>query len=88
MEKIKNKRGGIGISIVLSIFVFICFLPIVNILTSEVTNFRVAMDCSNIAGISDGTKLVCLAISDTIIVYFIFLVFSVSIGLILERLVF
>jgi hypothetical protein len=80
-----NRRGSLGIAIVTAIFVFIVGLAVINLILPEVTNFRTDMDCSNAAGITDGTKLTCL-IGDTIVPYFILLILSVTIGGIVERL--
>lgn len=87
----KNKRAQtLGISIIVSIVIFLVGMMMINILKPEVTNARAAtgLDCSNTAdfptGISDGTKLTCLVV-DLVIPYFIILIFSVAGGLIVSR---
>jgi len=81
----KHKKAQLGLAIISAIFVFIVGMLIINFLMDEVTNFRVNMDCSNYSGISDGTKLLCL-VGDTVVIYWIWLVFSIVIGIIIARL--
>lgn len=83
-----NNRGQtLGISIIIAITIFIVGLMSINFIRDEVTTVRAAsgLDCSNATGISDGTKLTCLAV-DLVVPYFILLVFSVAGGLIIARL--
>ena len=80
-----NKKGGIGIAIILSIFIFIVGLSVMNLIIPEVTTFRTDMSCSDAANISDGSKLTCL-IGDATVPYFILLVFSVAGGFLVEKL--
>jgi len=82
-----NKKGSLGITIISTIFIFIIGMATLNLILPEVTNFRVGMDCSNSAGISDSTKLTCLA-GDLTIPYFILIVLSISLGGIISRFVF
>lgn len=82
-----NKRGQtLGISIIISIFIFIIGLAVINLIMPEITQFRIDMSCSDAANISDATKLVCL-IGNTVVPYFILLVFSISVGGIIARFV-
>lgn len=80
-----NKGQTLGIAIVTTIFVFAIGIIAINFLMPEVTNARIALNCSNAAAISDGTKLLCL-VFDSVVPYWIWLVISVSIGLIIARL--
>lgn len=80
-----SKQGSMGMAIIFAVFIFIIGMTVVNLIMPEVTNFRVGMDCSNSAGISDATKLTCLA-GDVTIPYFILLVFSVAGGFLVEKL--
>ena len=82
--KMNNKGQTLGIAIVTTIFVFAIGIIAINFLMPEVTNARVALNCSD-ATISDGTKLLCL-VFDSVVPYWIWLVISVSIGLIIARL--
>ena len=82
-----NKRGSLAIAIMTSIFIFIIGMAVINLLLPEVTNFRINMNCGDASAISDGTKLMCLA-GGAAIPYFIMLVFSISIGGIVSRLIF
>lgn len=80
-----NKRGTLGITIITAIFIFIIGMVTINLILPEVSDFRINMDCSNAAGITDGTKLTCLA-GGIVIPYFILLVVSISIGGIVSKL--
>jgi len=81
-----NNRGqSLALGIMSAIFVFIVGMMFLNFLMPEVATTRIALDCSNAAGITDGTKLVCLAIG-TSVIYWIVLVFSLAIGFITARL--
>jgi len=82
-----NKKGGLGITIISAIFIFIVGMATINLILPEVTNFRVGMDCASASSISDSTKLTCL-VRDLTIPYFILLIFSISIGGVLARFVF
>ena len=55
-----------------------------NFLREPIDDARVGLDCSNAAGISDGTKLMCLGVDMTMI-YFILLVLSIAGGTILDK---
>ena len=82
---IKNKRGQtLGITIVALIFVFIIGLMTINFLFDEISNFRSNLNCASPADITDGTKLLCLAV-DTTIPYWIYLIFAITIGAIAAR---
>lgn len=82
-----NKRGSIGIAIMVSIMFFIVGLTMINFITPEVTNARAAttgLNCANASAISDGNKLTCLAV-DLVVPYFILLVFSAAGGYITAK---
>jgi hypothetical protein len=81
----ENKKGQLGLAIISAIFVFIIGMLIINFLMDEVTNFRVNMNCDSYTTISDGTKLLCL-VGDVVVIYWIWLVFSIVIGIIIARL--
>ena len=81
----KRKKGQtMGIAILSSIVIFIIGILTINFLLTSVTTARIGLSCSNVNSISDGTKLLCLII-DTNVIYFIWLVFSISLGAILMR---
>lgn len=82
-----NKKGGLGVTIISVIFLFLIGIATVNLIIPEVTTFRLGMDCSSASTISDATKLTCLA-GDLTVPYFIVLVFSISIGGLLKKFVF
>jgi hypothetical protein len=82
---LNNKRGQtLGITIVALIFIFIIGFMTINFLFDEVSDFRSNLNCANAADITDGTKLLCLAV-DTTIPYWIFLIFAITIGAIAAR---
>ena len=82
-----KKAQTMGFAIIIGITFFIIGFMSLNFLKDEITTVRLStgLDCSNAAGISDGTKLTCLAV-DIIIPYFILLVLSGVVGLITARL--
>ena len=81
----KNIRGQtMGIAILSAVVVFIIEMLCINFILGEVTDARVNLSCDDVNNISDGTKFVCLVI-DTNVAYFIWLVFSISLGAILVR---
>jgi hypothetical protein len=80
-----GKRGQtLGITIIGIIFVFIIGLMSINFLFDDITNARIDLNCANATAISDGTKLLCLTV-DSVIPYWIFLIFSIVIGAIAAR---
>lgn len=80
-----NNRGQLSLAIINAIFIFIIGMLIINFLMPEVTDFRTNMNCDSYTTISDGTKLLCL-VGDVVVIYWIWLVFSIVIGIILARL--
>ena len=82
---INNKRGQtMGIAILSAIVIFIIGIMCINFLLTEVSTARIELSCSDSSTISDGSKMLCLIV-DTQVPYFIWLVFSVSLGAILAR---
>ena len=79
-----NKRGNVYASVAVAIFIFMVGMIVVNFIKPEVTTARTGLSCSSAADISDGTKLMCLGI-DTVVPYFIILVFSIAGGVITEK---
>lgn len=81
-----NKKGqSLAIGIMSMIFVIIVGMIILNFFLDEVTDTRTNLNCANPSSISDGTKLLCLAVGSTV-PYWIVLVFSVGVGFITARL--
>ena len=81
----KNKRGQtMGIMIISVIFIFIIGLMMINFVKDEVSTARTDLNCANAGDITDGTKFLCLLV-DVQVPYFIWLVFSISLGAILVR---
>ncbi len=76
----KSKKGQtLGIAIISALVFLIIGLTVVNFITPEVDTARTDLNCSSPDDISDGTKLLCLAVDITVI-YWIIIVFSVLIG--------
>ena len=73
------------LSIFFAVFIFLFMILFVNFIIPDVDTFRTAMQCDNPSAITDGGKLTCL-LGDSVVVYFICLVFSVSGGIVLDRL--
>ncbi len=82
----KRGQGGLGITIMITLVFFIVGLTFMNFIAPEVTDSRAsdALDCANASAISDGNKLLCLAV-DLTVPYFILLVFSTAGGYIIGR---
>ena len=83
-----NKQGQAGMAIIVAIMIFIVGMSAVNLLKPEVTTLRgaSALDCADTGGISDGNKLLCLAI-DATIPWVIITIFAVAGGIIFTRVV-
>jgi hypothetical protein len=50
----------------------------------EITTFRADLNCATPAAITDGTKMLCL-IGDSVVIYWIILVFSIVLSAITSR---
>lgn len=74
-----NKRGNVFLGVALGLFIFIMGILFLPFLTDDITTVRTLLDCSNVAGITDGTKLMCLNI-DALVPYFIWFIVSVGLG--------
>ena len=81
-----NKKAEAGLAIVAAIMIFIVGMVSINLLKDDITIVRGAtgMNCTNVAAISDGTKLACLAVDATIPIA-ILAVFAVAGGLIINK---
>lgn len=80
----KNKAQTLGIVIISGIVILIIGFAIINLLTPEITQFRIDMNCANPSQISDGTKLTCL-VGDVTVIYWIWAILSISLGGIISR---
>lgn len=80
-----NKKGQLGISIIVAIMIFMTGIILINILKPEITTARSsnALDCSN-SSITDSTKLTCL-VFDLGIPYFIVIVLSATGGMVVSK---
>lgn len=79
-----NKKGSVGIAIITCILLIIIGFMCINFVKDEVTRARTNLNCANADDISDATKLTCLVIDGTV-PYWIWLILSISIGLIVGR---
>jgi hypothetical protein len=81
----KNKKAQtLGLVLVSSIFFFIVGLMCINYILPEIDSTRISLNCSDASTITSGVKLECLLI-DTVVIYWIILVFSVILGAITSR---
>ena len=80
----KNKKGQIGIAIITFIILIIIGFMMINFVKDEVTNARVNLSCASADDISDATKLTCLVV-DVVVIYWIWIIISTAIGLIIAR---
>jgi len=81
---VNTKAQSTGLAILGFIFVIIIGFMSINFLFNEVDTARAALSCSSPASISDGMKLLCLTV-DAVIPYWIWIILSVAVGLILAR---
>ncbi len=83
-----NNKGEstLALGIVSAIFIFIIGVMVISLFQDEITEVRdpSKLDCTNVSGISDGTKLTCL-LFDITIPYFFLMIFSISGGVIITR---
>jgi len=79
-----NKKGNIYSVILISVIIFMVGMIMVNFLKPEITTARTDLNCAS-STITDGTKLMCLNV-DIVLVYFIILVLSLTIGVITDKL--
>ena len=77
-----NKKGSIFLGLALGIFIFISGVLILPFIADDISTFRVALNCSNSASISDGIKLTCL-FGGALVPYYIWFFSSLAIGLII-----
>jgi hypothetical protein len=80
-----NKRGNIYSAVMISIILFMIGMICMNFIKPEVTTARTSLSCSSANTISDGTKLMCLAI-DTVVPYLFILIIAITGGVITEKL--
>ena len=85
MDKMNKKGQTLGLAILSGVIVFIIGFLCINFLMPVVTDGRTNMLCST-STISDGTKLLCL-VMDITVPYWILLILSVTVGLIVNRMV-
>jgi len=83
-----NKNGGIGFAILMSIGIFVVGFTMLNFLLPEVSDLRVNLNCDSPDTIHDGNKLLCLALVDLTVPYWILLILSIGLGAITSRLIF
>ena len=82
-----NKVGaGLGLAIMVSIFVLLVGFLFLGFLIDEVDNTKTNLSCSSPTTISDGTKLLCLSVS-FMTTYWIWLVIALAISIITVRFV-
>jgi len=81
-----NKKGSILIGLAVGMMIFISGFIFINFFFDEITTVRASdvLDCSNAAGISDGTKFTCLTI-DLIIPYMTIIILSFAGGVIADK---
>lgn len=81
-----NRTGQtLMLSILFAAMFFIFGITFLNYIQPEVKNTQTALDCNNVNAISDGTKLMCLAV-DGVVPYFVVLVISSAGGVVMARL--
>ena len=81
-----NKKGSAYAVIIVAFILFTTGLIVANFLKAPIDDARTGLDCANSAGISDGTKFLCLNI-DFVMIYFIILIFSIAGGVLADKLI-
>jgi len=81
-----KKAQSLGLGIMGFLLVILVGFMSVNFLMTEVSQARVDLDCTNVANIEDGVKLLCLT-HDLVIPYWIWIILSIAIGIITARFV-
>ena len=79
-----KKAQSLGLGIMGFMLVILVGFMSVNFLMTEVSEARVNLDCTNVDGIEDGVKLLCL-VHDLVIPYWIWIILAVAIGGITAR---
>jgi hypothetical protein len=82
----RSKKANVLSVVIMAFLLFSVGMLCANFLREPITDARTNLDCSNAAGISDGTKLVCLG-TDLTMIYFIMLVLSLAGGAVLDKFV-
>ena len=83
-----DKKAGIGFGILASLAIFIIGFMMLNFLLPEVSTLRVELNCDSPDTIHDGNKLLCLALVDATVPYFILLILSIGLGAITNKIIF
>jgi len=76
---IKNKKGNAFLGVAIAIFIFVMGVLFIPFFADDITTTRTLLDCTNVDGITDGAKLMCLNI-DLLIPYFIWFIISCAFG--------
>ena len=86
MELIKNKKGNLMFAFISGAMIFICGLVLMNFILPEVDTARILLNCSNSTVLSSGNKITCIGIDGTV-PYLILIIFSVTGGIILDKII-
>ena len=78
-----NKQANVYSAVMIGLIIFMVGMIVVNFIEPNVTQTRTDLSCSA-AGISDGTKLMCL-MADTAVPYYIVLIFAIVGGIIADK---
>ena len=81
-----SKKANMFSVILMTFLLFTTGMIVANFLKAPIDDARIALDCSNSAGITDGTKLVCL-VCDFSLIYWIILVVSIAGAVILDKVI-
>jgi hypothetical protein len=81
-----NKKGNMFSAALIALMLFLVGFTVINFLMTPIDQARIDLSCDDAANITDGVKLMCLGIDSTVI-YFILIIFSISMGAIIDKLV-
>lgn len=79
-----NKKGSAFLGVILAVAIFMFGSQFIPPVADTVLSTRVGLDCTNVAGITDGTKATCLVV-DLGVPYFILTLISIAGGALLTR---
>ncbi len=79
----KNKKGMAFLGIATALMIFMVGTLFIDHFKTDITSSRTNLDCGNSAGISDGTKLLCLVV-DMTIPYFVLILISIAGGMVID----
>ena len=79
-----NIKGNAGLAVLTAAMFFVCGMIMLNFVMDDISTARTALSCAVPAGLSDGTKILCLGL-DATVVYLILAILAITIGVVTEK---